>query len=41
MSDVKKSMTVAKRDKEFHVDADLNGQELYEALAALTCYLSG
>ena len=41
MSDAKKSITLTKREKEFHIDADFNGQELYEALAALTCYLSG
>lgn len=41
MSDVKKSITLTKRDKEFHIDADFNGQELYEALVALIGYVRG
>ena len=41
MSDAKKSMTVTKRDKEFHIDVNLNGQELYETLVALIGYVRG
>lgn len=41
MSDAKKSITLTKREKEFHIDADFNGQELYEALVALIGYVRG
>lgn len=41
MNDTKKNIMLTKRGKEFHIDADFNGQELYEALATLADYLSG
>ena len=41
MSDTKKNIILTKRDKEFHIDTNLNGQELCEASVVLACYLSG
>lgn len=41
MSDTKKNIIFTKRDKEFHIDTNLNGQELCEASVVLACYLSG